>query len=61
MKAIVTKKLRDGRTVLAKEELGMVMARTYANITQAEKAAAKLGENWMVTGHRPFFVTCKGV
>lgn len=56
-KTVYTTKLRDGRVVLAKVYNGSVCALTYANLTQARKKAAELGEGWEVTGLRPYYVT----
>ena len=39
----ITTKLRNGVTVLGKLYKGDVMAKTYPNRTQAEKAAAAVG------------------
>lgn len=50
-------KLNDGRRVLAKECKGDLHPVTYANITQATKAVARLGWNWRVTGNRPYYAT----
>lgn len=47
--------LRDGTKVLAKMYHGQAWAMTYANRTQAERAAAKFGGEVIQRG-RPFFV-----
>lgn len=47
--------MRDGRVVLAKNVPGYgLMAKTYANFTQATTAASKVGG--CVFGRRPFYV-----
>jgi hypothetical protein len=51
---ILTTKLRDGRTVLAKLYEGEPSAVTYANLKQAQAAADKHG-GW-VAGRWPFYV-----
>lgn len=51
-----TTKLRRGQEVLAKTYEGELYPKTYANRTQAQKAAAKLGSGWIVIGRRPFYV-----
>lgn len=58
---ILTVKLRNGRTVLAKIYDCFTMAVTYANRTQAEKKAARLGNDWEVFKgpSRPFHVARK--
>jgi hypothetical protein len=56
---MLTTKLNNGCVVLAKLYKGDVYAVTYANITQAEKSAAKLqaqGVECKVIGNRPYFV-----
>ena len=55
----LTTELRDGRTVLAKLYKGSPSAITYANLTQAKRAADKAGPQWYVSGFRPFFVTLR--
>jgi hypothetical protein len=52
----LTTTLRNGVVVLAKLYKGVPMAMTYANRTQAERAATKAnGWVWQGTG-RPFYV-----
>lgn len=54
---ILTTKLRNGRTVLAKLYAGEPSAVTYANRTQAYKKQAELGSEWVVIqAGRPFYV-----
>lgn len=57
---VLTVKLRDGRTVLAKKTKYGVLPVTYANYTQANKKARELaaaGFDVFVPGyHRPMFV-----
>ena len=48
--------LRNGLEVTAKWDKGTLMAKTYANRTQADRAAAQLGPGWVVYGTRPFYV-----
>jgi len=55
----LTTELRDGRVVLAKLYEGSPSAITYANLTQARRAAEKAGPQWYVSGFRPFFVTLR--
>jgi hypothetical protein len=58
MKAeIITTTLRDGTIVLGKKGTDRIWAKTYANRTQAQNAAAKCGPEWFVVGHHPFYVT----
>ncbi len=45
---MMTKTLRNGIEVTAKLYLGEPFCVTYANRTQASKAAAKLGDGWAV-------------
>lgn len=53
----LTVELRDGRVVKAKADRdGRLWAVTYANLTQANKAAEKLGSGWEVCGRRPSYV-----
>jgi len=52
-----TVKLTNGRTVLAKFSDGRLCAKTYANRTQAEQAAAKIGGTvHHDMRYRPFYV-----
>lgn len=51
---MLTTTLRNGLTVLAKLYQGTPSALTYANRTQAERAALKVGGT--VCGRRPFYV-----
>lgn len=44
------------RQALAKTYKGRLVAKTYANLAQANAAAAKLGAGWGVVGRRPYFV-----
>ena len=55
---MTTKILKNGTEVLAnQEEDGAVYATTYANRTQADNKAAKLGAGWTVYQFgRPFYV-----
>lgn len=53
----LTATLRDGRTVTAKMYEGKPYALTYAQMSQATKAAEKQGAGWHVTGRRPYYVT----
>lgn len=53
-KPIITTKTRDGLTVLAKTHKDMTMVKTYANLTQAKKAAAEVGGH--VSARWPFLV-----
>lgn len=52
---LLTTTLRSGAVVLAKPYKGVPMAVTYANRTQAEKAAATFG-GWVWQSGRPFLV-----
>jgi hypothetical protein len=58
-----TTMLNDGRRVLAKKYKGDVCAKTFANLTQARKAAEKTraevpeGTLVKITGYQPFYVT----
>jgi len=53
----LTTETSRGLIVTAKRtRSGLVMAKTYANATQAKKAAEKLGEGWIVYGLFPFYV-----
>ncbi len=53
----LTVELRNGTVVKAKKDRdGRLWAVTYANVTQANKAAEKLGPGWEVCGLRPYFV-----
>lgn len=53
----ITTKLRDGTEVLAKLYHGEPTAMTFANRTQAYKAAERLGPGWVVIQRgRPWFV-----
>jgi len=54
----ITTKLRDGTTVLAKLYKGQPSVKTFANRTQAEKAAAAVGGT--VTLRWPFLVIVEG-
>lgn len=54
----LTKKLNNGRTVTAKLYHGEPMGITYANRTQAEKAAQKIDGKVIHSG-RPFYVEVK--
>jgi hypothetical protein len=59
MKATITTTLNNGRTVLAKVFEGDVVAKTYANRTQALKALELVGEGWTIfrgEWGRPFYV-----
>jgi hypothetical protein len=52
-----TVSLRSGLVVKAKADRdGRLWAVTYANVTQAKKAAEKLGAGWQVYGLHPFYV-----
>jgi len=53
---MLTVKLNNGRTVLAKLYQGQPCAVTYNNRSQAERKAAQLGVGWAVFGFRPFYV-----
>lgn len=53
-KPIITTKTRNGLTVLAKTQQGMTTVKTFANLTQATKAAAEVGGH--VTARWPFLV-----
>jgi hypothetical protein len=44
------------REALAKLYKGRATVKTFANRTQANAAAAKLGAHWGVVGRRPFYV-----
>ena len=53
----LTVETRRGLIVTAKRtRSGLVMAKGYANATQAKKAAEKLGAGWIVYGLFPFYV-----
>lgn len=55
--AVLTTKLSNGVTVLAKFYKGRLCARTYANLTQARAAQVHVGEGWDVgCWGRPFYV-----
>ena len=58
IEVMTTKLNRTGIEVLAKLYKGELSAITYANRTQAEKAAAKMGTEWCVYRGmgRPFYV-----
>lgn len=57
MTAPLTKKLNNGREVVAKIYNGEPYAVTYANRTQANRKAVELGEGWAVYQFgRPFYV-----
>lgn len=56
--------LNDGRRVLAKRDKYGIGAKTFANLTQAHKAAEKAKTEFpdavvSVTGHRPYYVTVR--
>lgn len=54
----LTYTLRNGIKVIAKMYKGDVCAKTFANRTQAAKAAEQLGPEWTVCQwDRPFYVT----
>ncbi len=54
---VLTVKLYNGCTVLAKLYKGSPTAKTYANLTQARAAQVKLGAGWDVCcWGRPFYV-----
>ena len=54
----LTYTLRNGIKVIAKMYKGEVHAKTFANRTQAAKAAEQLGPEWEVCQWgRPFYVT----
>jgi hypothetical protein len=54
----LTYTLRNGIKVVAKVYKGEVHAKTFANRTQATKAAEQLGPEWKVCQwDRPFYVT----
>lgn len=54
---LVTKKLNNGVTVLAKLYKGEPWAKTFANRSQANTACEKAGEGWAVFQYgRPFYV-----
>lgn len=60
MSEILTVKLRNGVTVLAKMYEGSLYAMTFANRTQAANRAAALGPDWEVRHFgRPFWVVKK--
>ncbi len=53
----LTTRLNNGIEVLAKVYRGELCAKTYANRSQAEKAADAAGYNWAVYHRgRPFYV-----
>lgn len=52
----ITVKLSNGREVLAKLYHGQPMARTYANLMQARRAAEQAGDGWTIIGRWPFYV-----
>ena len=53
----LTTTLNNGRTVLAKVYKGDVVAKTYANRTQALKALELVGEGWTICQWgRPIYV-----
>ena len=58
MNEILTVKLHNGATVLAKLYKGSPSAMTFANRTQADRRCAIIGDVWFVSkfGGRPFFV-----
>jgi len=55
MAEMITTKLNDGQTVLAKRYKGKVSAFTFANRKQAEKRVEKLGGGEII-GTCPFYV-----
>lgn len=53
----LTTTTRDGLTVAAKADRnGRVWIKMFANLTQARRAAEKLGPDWGVSARRPFLV-----
>jgi hypothetical protein len=55
----LTVRLCNGVEVLAKLYAGKPSALTYANATQANRAAARLGQDWTIyknPRYRPFYV-----
>lgn len=58
MTTILTTKLNNGLTVLAKMYKGELCAMTYSNRKQASTKVAELGEGWYVSKGlgRPFYV-----
>lgn len=48
--------LRDGTIVLGKEYQGVIVPVTYANRTQAEAAAQRVGGEVIKRSGRPFYV-----
>lgn len=55
--AIETMRTKDGLLALAKRtKAGNVFPKTYANATQAQKVADKMGAGWAVYGRHPFLV-----
>ncbi len=47
---------RPGIIVVAKSTHYGTRALTYANLTQARRRAAELGQGWSVYGTRPYYV-----